>query len=151
MVELTADRLVLVENGGAIEYAGSIDDYIDFVLGRNQPKAESKAEAAKADRKAAAKAREEARALKKAAAEAEAASARLAAQCSALDRAMFDPASAPPELANTADERAEPAPRRRSPPNSKPPRRAGSKRASSSSGWLRDKMMAVFWTAFCLG
>ena len=40
MVELTADRLVLVEDGGATDYAGSIDDYIDFVLGRNQPKGE---------------------------------------------------------------------------------------------------------------
>ena len=98
MVELTADRLVLVDNGGAAEYAGSIDDYIDFVLGRNQPPAEAKAKQPKADRKAAAKAREDARALKKAAAEAEAASARLAAQCSALDQAMFDPASADPEL-----------------------------------------------------
>ena len=48
MIELTADRLVLVENGGATEYAGSVDDYIDFVLGRNQPPAQSKAEAAKA-------------------------------------------------------------------------------------------------------
>jgi len=37
--------------------------------------------------------------LKKKAAEAEAASARLAAQCSALDQAMFDPSSAAPELA----------------------------------------------------
>jgi ATP-binding cassette subfamily F protein 3 len=34
MVELTADRLVLVEGGRAEEYAGSIDDYIDLVLGR---------------------------------------------------------------------------------------------------------------------
>src|SRR4051794_17441694 len=32
MIELTADRLVLVENGGATEYAGSVDDYIDLVL-----------------------------------------------------------------------------------------------------------------------
>jgi ATP-binding cassette subfamily F protein 3 len=32
--------------------------------------------------------------------DAEAASARLAAQCSALDRAMFDPAAAEPELAS---------------------------------------------------
>ena len=39
MVELTADRLVLVDDGTAVDYAGSIDDYIDFVLGRNQPKA----------------------------------------------------------------------------------------------------------------
>src|SRR3954451_10705334 len=34
MIELTADRLVLVENGAATEYAGSVDDYIDLVLGR---------------------------------------------------------------------------------------------------------------------
>ncbi|VVT21077.1 ABC-F family ATP-binding cassette domain-containing protein [Erythrobacter sp. EC-HK427] len=38
MVELTADRLVLVDAGTAREYAGSMEDYIDFVLGRNQPK-----------------------------------------------------------------------------------------------------------------
>jgi ATP-binding cassette subfamily F protein 3 len=100
MVELTADRLVLVEHGEAVDYAGSIDDYIDFVLGRNQPKAERKPKASKADRKAGSKAREDARALRKVAAEAEAASARLAAQCSALDRAMFDPAGAEPELAS---------------------------------------------------
>ena len=106
MIELTADRLVLVENGGATEYGGSVDDYIDLVLGRNQPPAEAKLKQPKPDRKAAAKAREDARALKKAAAEAEAASAQLMAQCSAIDRAMFDPASAPPELDEPADERA---------------------------------------------
>jgi ATP-binding cassette subfamily F protein 3 len=39
MVELVADRLVLVDDGRAVDYAGSIDDYIDFILGRNQPKA----------------------------------------------------------------------------------------------------------------
>ena len=100
MVELTADRLVLVEQGGATDYAGSIDDYIDFVLGRNQPKAERKPKGSKADRKVGSKAREDARALQKMAADAEAASARLAAQCSAIDRAMFDPASAEPELAS---------------------------------------------------
>jgi ATP-binding cassette subfamily F protein 3 len=99
MVELTADRLVLVDHGSAVDYPGSIDDYIDFVLGRNQPKSEPKPKATKADRKAAALAREEAAKLKKAAAEAEAASARLAAQCQALDRAMFDPSGADAELA----------------------------------------------------
>jgi ATP-binding cassette subfamily F protein 3 len=99
MIELTADRLVLVENGGATEYTGSVDDYIDLVLGRNQPAAEAKPKGVKVDRKAAAKAREDARALQKAAAEAEAVSARLMAQCSEIDRAMFDPASASPELA----------------------------------------------------
>jgi ATP-binding cassette subfamily F protein 3 len=100
MIELTADRLVLVENGGATEYVGSVDDYIDHVLGRAAPKTENSKPKQRHDRKAAAKAREDARALKKAAAEAEAASARLAAQRSALDRAMFDPANAPSEFAN---------------------------------------------------
>lgn len=38
MVELTADRLLLVDGGTAREYDGSMDDYIDFILGRNQPK-----------------------------------------------------------------------------------------------------------------
>uniref|UniRef100_UPI00286C6E39 ATP-binding cassette domain-containing protein n=1 Tax=Sphingomonas sp. TaxID=28214 RepID=UPI00286C6E39 len=90
MVELTADRLVLVEHGGAKDYPGSINDYIDFVLGRNQPRMESKPKASKADRKASSKDREAARALKKAVAEAEAVSARLAAQCSALDRELAD-------------------------------------------------------------
>jgi ATP-binding cassette subfamily F protein 3 len=93
MVELTADRLVLVEHSGAVDYPGSIDDYIDFVLGRNQPKAERK------PKKAGSKARADASALKQAAAKAEAASARLAAQCSALDRAMCDPSTAEAELA----------------------------------------------------
>ncbi len=99
MVELTADRLVLVENGAAVDYPGSIDDYIDFVLGRNQSKAEAKPKTVKSDRKAAANARNGASALKRAASDAEAESARLAAQCSAIDRAMFDPAGAEPNLA----------------------------------------------------
>jgi ATP-binding cassette subfamily F protein 3 len=100
MVELTADRLVLVENGAAVDYPGSIDDYIDFVLGRNQPKAEAKPKAIKVDRRAAANSRNEAIALKRVASDAEAESARLAAQCSAIDRAMFDPAGAEPDLAS---------------------------------------------------
>jgi ATP-binding cassette subfamily F protein 3 len=50
MVELTADRLVLVDGGLAQPYDGSMEDYIDFVLGRNQPKADAsaKGEGAKA-------------------------------------------------------------------------------------------------------
>ena len=101
MIELTADRLVLVENGGASEYSGSIDDYIDFVLGGSAPAAD-KPKQTRHDRKAAAKAREDARALKKAVIEAEAASARLVAQCSALDLALSDPSNAPAEFANVS-------------------------------------------------
>ncbi len=85
MVELTADRLVLVDDGRAVDYPGSIDDYIDFVLGRNQPKsAVSKGKA----KKLTPKEKDDARALKKAAVDAEAASAKLAAECEALDREL---------------------------------------------------------------
>jgi ATP-binding cassette subfamily F protein 3 len=93
MLELTADRLILVDEGRATEFAGSIDDYIDLVLGRGPAKAKGKA------KKLDAKAREDAKALQQAAADAEAASARLAAQCSALDAAMADPRRATPDLA----------------------------------------------------
>ncbi|TXC74088.1 ABC-F family ATP-binding cassette domain-containing protein [Sphingorhabdus soli] len=99
MVELTADRLVLVDDGRATDYPGSMGDYIDFVLGRNQPKADAKPKQSKKDRKAAAKARDDARDLKQKAKAAEAESARLHADCKAIDHAMFDPAAAPPELA----------------------------------------------------
>ena len=103
MVELTADRLVLVDGGTATEYAGSIEDYIDFVLGRNQPRSQpgpdAKPRSGKKDRKAAARSREEARQVRKEVSAAEAAIARLQAQVSDIDRAMFDPASASPALA----------------------------------------------------
>ena len=98
MVELTADRLILVDNGTATEYAGSMEEYIDFVLGRNQPK-DGKPKASKLDRKAAAQAREQARLAKDKVAEAEALIARLQKEASAVDQAMFDPAAALPVFA----------------------------------------------------
>ena len=99
MVELTADRLVLVDDGTAVDYPGSVADYIDFVLGRNQPKSEARPKGEKKDRKAIARAREEARVAAKAEADAEAAVAALQAQVSAVERAMFDPAKAEAALA----------------------------------------------------
>ena len=99
MVELTADRLVLVDNGTATEYPGSIEDYIDFVLGRNQPKQEAKPGAGKKDRKANARSREEARKVRQEVSKTEAAIARVQAQMSAIDRAMFDPSAAEQALA----------------------------------------------------
>jgi ATP-binding cassette, subfamily F, member 3 len=98
MVELIADRLVLVDNGTAADYPGSIEDYIDFVLGRNQPKADARPKGDKKDRKAAARAREVVRQAGKEVSAAEAEIARLQAQASSIDRAMFDPASAEPTL-----------------------------------------------------
>jgi ATP-binding cassette subfamily F protein 3 len=100
MVELTADRLVLVDGGTAKDYAGSIEDYIDFVLGRNQPKAVSGTKAAKNGVKPSNKARAQERFIKAEIAATEKAIAKLQAQCSAIDRAMYEPANSAPELAD---------------------------------------------------
>lgn len=102
MIELVADRLVLVDSGHANEFGGSLDDYTDFILkgggkgggGDAAPKLNKK-EA----RKAAAEAREREQAARKAAQAAEAAMEKLTAQRSAIDRAMFDPGSASGDLA----------------------------------------------------
>ena len=99
MLELTADRLVLVDNGTAREFDGSLDDYIAFVLkGDPAKQAGSKADR-KADKKAAAEARERDIALRKTVRELEAETGKLTEQKSAIDRAMFDPGSAAGDLA----------------------------------------------------
>ena len=87
MVELTADRLVLVDGGTAHDYSGSIEDYIDFVLGRNQPKGDG-GKNGKAKSKGGAKNREELKALQKALSEAETVIARAQMRLSALDAAL---------------------------------------------------------------
>jgi len=99
MVELTADRLVLVDNGTASEFAGSMDDYIDFILGVNQPKGEAKPKSAKKDKKAEAERREQLRQIRAKVSAAEKQIATLQARVSEIDRAMFDPSSASAELA----------------------------------------------------
>ncbi|MCW1383032.1 ATP-binding cassette domain-containing protein [Novosphingobium sp. KCTC 2891] len=104
MVELTADRLVLVDDGTAREYDGSMEDYIDFVLGRNQPKDDAgggkgKGKSGKQDRRATAALREQLRDLKKTMTEAEARVAKLQARLNEMDRAMFEPGSAKGDLA----------------------------------------------------
>ncbi|AOH83957.1 glycosyl transferase family 1 [Sphingomonas panacis] len=97
MVELTADRLVLVDNGTAREYDGSMEDYIAFVLA-GDPAAEAKNKV-KAKDKTADAAREQANALRKRAHEAEALVAKLTRQRDAIDRAIADPSVAEPWLA----------------------------------------------------
>jgi ATP-binding cassette subfamily F protein 3 len=101
MLEMTADRLVLVDAGTAREYDGTLDDYIALVLA-GDPEAPSKAEAKasrKDGRRAAAEAREKSQALRRQVKEAEAELARLSAQRSNIERAMFDPSSAEASLA----------------------------------------------------
>jgi ATP-binding cassette, subfamily F, member 3 len=97
MLELTADRLVLVDDGTAKDYVGSIDDYTDMILGKNQPKVEGGKFNKKEDRKAAAAAREKEQVLRKAVRDAEADMASLAVVRSAIDKALFDPSSADAE------------------------------------------------------
>ncbi|MDK2756741.1 MAG: ATP-binding cassette domain-containing protein [Blastomonas fulva] len=99
MVELTADRLVLVDAGTATEYNGSMRDYMDFVLGINQPKGDPKPKMSKKDKKADAFQRDQIRKMENKVKTAEKAVAELQAQCSDIDRAMFDPSSAKPEHA----------------------------------------------------
>ena len=104
MLEMTADRLVLVDSGTASEFDGSIDDYIGFVLAKepaNEGKKSSEPKMSKKEaRQAAAQQREKNKGLRDAAKKAEAALAKLTATRSAIDKAMFDPASATGELAN---------------------------------------------------
>ena len=101
MLEMTADRLVLVDQGTAREFDGSLDDYIALVLAGDKSEAKPKGER-KADRKAAAEARERDKSLRKRIRELEAETAKLTEQRSAIDRAMFDPSSAEPALAKLA-------------------------------------------------
>jgi len=99
MIELTADRLVLVDDGTAREYSGSLEDYTDMILGKNQPKGEGSAKGSKKDRKAAAAEREQAQALRKQVREQEEKIAKLSTERSAIDLAMFDPSKAEARLA----------------------------------------------------
>ncbi len=88
MVELTSDRLLLVDEGTAREYGGSMDDYIDFVLGRNQPKSDQKPSATKSKSPAGSKDRGKERYLRSELEKAEKALARLTAAGEKLDRAL---------------------------------------------------------------
>ncbi|WP_375249025.1 ABC-F family ATP-binding cassette domain-containing protein [Sphingomonas sp.] len=97
MVELTADRLVLVDNGTAREFDGSLDDYVAMILAGDDKPADARV--SKKDRKAAAAQREAEKAARKLAKDCEAELAALNAERSAVDRAMFDPATAEPPFA----------------------------------------------------
>ena len=97
MLEMTADRLVLVDNGTATEFDGSLDDYTSFILsGGSGGKAEKVNK--KEERRLAAAAREKGNALRKRAKDAEEALAKLTEQRAAVERAMFDPNGADASL-----------------------------------------------------
>ena len=98
MLELTADRLMLVDDGTATEFDGSLEDYTDLILGREAKKNRKPVDAPQVGRKearrAAAEARERTQGWRKTVQAAEAEIAKLEARKTELDRAMFDPGSA---------------------------------------------------------
>ncbi len=107
MLEMTADRLVLVDGGEAQEFDGSIDDYIAFVLSRdpaaprkgNGDTSSTRGVSKKDQRKASADAREKSQGLRKRARAAETEMEKLTVQRNAIDQVIFNPASAEPALA----------------------------------------------------
>jgi ATP-binding cassette subfamily F protein 3 len=101
MLEMTADRLVLVDEGTAREFDGTLDDYIRLVLTGDSKPAASKRDK-KEDKRLAAAAREADKLARQKLRDSEAEAARLTAQRDALDKAMFDPKAADPQLAKLA-------------------------------------------------
>ena len=98
LLEMTADRLVLVADGSAEEFAGSLDDYRDLLLGRGAKKSnnvveqkKSKSGNRKDERRAAAQERDRTKHLRSAAHDAEKGMALLTEERTEIDRAMFDP------------------------------------------------------------
>ena len=99
MLEASADRLVLVDNGRAVDFDGSLDDYTAQVLGKTDaPRAAGPAAKRdkKDERRAAAAAREATAGLRKAVQTAETDTAKWTQRRQAIDRALFDPSTALP-------------------------------------------------------
>ena len=101
LLEMTADRLVLIDAGRAEEFAGSLDDYRDQLLGRGEKKPSAAVEEKKVkrgnkkdERRAAAQERERTKHLRDAVRAAEKGMAMLTEQRTEVDRAMFDADSA---------------------------------------------------------
>ena len=93
MLEMTADRLVLVDAGEAREFDGSLDDYMAFIL-KGSPDAAKPAKG----KKPSPEARDRDLALRRTIRELEADTARLSADRDAIDRAMAEPAAAEPRF-----------------------------------------------------
>nr|WP_298926065.1 ABC-F family ATP-binding cassette domain-containing protein [uncultured Erythrobacter sp.] len=99
MVELSSDRLVLVDDGTAKEFTGSMEDYIDFVLGLNQPKKDGSSKSAKGKGgKKSSKERAEIRSVKADVARTEKTMAKLQSDRSVIDQAMYEPSNAAKHL-----------------------------------------------------
>ena len=97
LLDLTADRLVLVADGTAAEFDGSFDEYRDLVLSRPERKASARrkpVDPRKIARRAGARLRESTASLRREVKEAEASMAKLGHRRSELDRALSEPEAA---------------------------------------------------------
>jgi ATP-binding cassette subfamily F protein 3 len=97
MIELVADRLVLVDNGTAQPFDGSLDDYTDIILRKadgNGGGGDASKVDRKADKKAAAEWREKQKVLKNAVNKAEREMTSLIAERKRIDTVLSDPKSA---------------------------------------------------------
>lgn len=102
MLEMTADRLVLVDKGTARDFDGSIDDYIAFVLAKDPADKNTATQAAgKKEKK---KLSPEAQALQKRVFNAEKTLEKLTKQMAAIEAAMLNRTGAPQMLANMTAE-----------------------------------------------
>ena len=98
MIEMTADRLVLVDRGAAREFDGTLDDYTAFIL--SDADGEAKGERKQAGGGGGAKTNARRRDLRRAIEAAEAAVARLTDQRDAVDRALAEPSTADRSIAH---------------------------------------------------
>jgi ATP-binding cassette subfamily F protein 3 len=94
MLEMTADRLVLVDSGEAREFDGSLDDYMAFILKGPAPDTTKSPKG----KKVSAADRDRDLALRRTIRELEADTARLSADRDAIDRAMAEPDAAEPRF-----------------------------------------------------
>lgn len=92
LVELTADRLVLVADGKATDFAGNLDDYRNLVLGRDSGSTAPRSRR-KDERRRAAVERERTRELRKAVDKAENDVNELTRSRDEIDRILFDPST----------------------------------------------------------
>lgn len=106
LLELTADRLVLVADGMAKEFSGTLDDYQDLVMGRVSEKrtetTEKKPVNKKEQRRITAEKRNQNKILRKAVSETETNMNRLNERRTAIDQALFKPAKATGEFQDIA-------------------------------------------------
>ncbi len=106
MLELTADRLILVDDGKAMEYGGTLDDYTNMVLGKGDVERKSSSKPStgnrKEERRASAEKRKLSAELRKAITKHEKEMEIYSAAISAIDKAMFDPDNADKAYADKA-------------------------------------------------